>query len=144
MLNWTLVALGALAAALLGATLETGRLNAASNGAFRYLGALVRVITPNGDGRNDIGILCVDNPKASAVSGVVYDLRGHAVSEMLFIPETGSAIKPQCQSAYPGARQYDALTWDGRAGGRAVSAGVYLWQIQSEDATVSGTVVVAR
>ncbi|MEK9145030.1 MAG: hypothetical protein AAB339_05415 [Elusimicrobiota bacterium] len=148
-LRWVMMALGAVLAAVLALTLETGRAEAQSTG-FRYLGALVRVITPNSDGKNDVAILCTNNPKDSAVSGTIFDLSGKLVSAMTYLkganPPSPSPQK-SCESTFPpggGITQVDALTWDGRSGGAAVPGGVYLYQIQAEDATTTGTVVVAR
>ena len=38
----------------------------------------------------------------------------------------------------------DTLTWDGKANGRTVPRGVYIYQIKSEDKVFNGTVVVIR
>lgn len=146
-LRWAMMALGAVIAALLALTLETGRAQAQGTG-FRYLGSLVRVITPNGDGRNDFAILCTNNPKDSAVSGNIFDLNGKSVSPMVHhrgVP--ADAETTNCGNAFPpggGVVQVGALTWDGRSGGAVVQGGVYLYQIQAEDATMTGTIVVAR
>ncbi len=148
---WLLISLGALLAALLAATLETGRLHAAGVG-FAFRGALVRVITPNGDGKNDVAILCVENPKDSAVSGRIFDLRGHVVGDMAFVKDASqvNAALPvaQCKTAFPAQfalADIQALSWDGRApNGAVVSGGVYVYRIESEEAAVTGTVVVVR
>ncbi|MFA6093274.1 MAG: hypothetical protein WCU88_13565 [Elusimicrobiota bacterium] len=145
--NWVWIVLGAALAALLGATLETGRLHAESS-SFDFLGVLVRVITPNGDGRNDYAILCLNNPKDSAVNGTIYDLQGRNVAPMSYIKEGGgNALSTQCEQNFPlfGTHSSDVLTWSGRTeSGQAVANGVYVWQIQSESSAVSGTVVVVR
>ena len=40
--------------------------------------------------------------------------------------------------------QSEALTWDGTSGGARAASGVYLFQVQAEDASVTGTLVVVR
>ncbi|HAH07723.1 MAG TPA: hypothetical protein DCM05_14580, partial [Elusimicrobia bacterium] len=128
----------------LAATLETGRVHAQGTG-FSFLGALVRIITPNGDFKNDVAILCIENPKSSEVTGTVYDLRGGNVSGML--RETSGVVNTPsktCQDTHGGSTYIEAVTWNGRMNGSAVASGVYIYRIQSEDATVTGTVVVAR
>ena len=80
--RWALIAAGALAAALLAGSLETGRAQSGATG-FKFSGGLVRVITPNGDGKNDVAIVCYENPRDSEVTGRVYDLRGGLVSHMV-------------------------------------------------------------
>ena len=85
-----------------------------------------KAITPNNDGRNDTVVFRFDNPKDSAFSGKIFDLRGAFVSDL---------------AAGPGA---DALQWDGKAGGRTVDGGVYVYQIRGEDKVFNGTVVVIR
>lgn len=144
LLRWALIATGALLAALLAATLETGRVHAQGSG-FRFLGALVRVITPNGDQKNDVAILCFENPRSSAVTGTVYDLRGGNITGMLH-EASGAAntASKTCQDQNGGSTYIEALTWDGKVNGGSAASGVYIYRIQAEDATVTGTVVVAR
>ncbi len=43
-----------------------------------------------------------------------------------------------------GSQMADTLTWDGKAGGRTVPRGVYIYQIKAEDKTFNGTIVVVR
>ncbi|MBI4060561.1 MAG: fibronectin type III domain-containing protein [Elusimicrobia bacterium] len=86
-----------------------------------------RALTPNGDGLNDTVVFTFDNPKDSAFTGKLYDLRGRFVSEMRPGPVGGSS-----------------LLWDGKAGGVVVPRGVYMYQIQAEGRTFNGTVVVIR
>ena len=131
--RWILWILAAAGIALLAGGLETGKVHAA-NTAFTFLGTLSHVVTPNGDGLNDIAFYCFDNPRSSEVSGAVYDLRGNKVSGL-----TNSA------TACPGAPlNGGTLTWDAKVSGRAVSSGVYIYQIQSEGTTITGTVMVVR
>lgn len=140
--RWALIAAGALLAALLAATLETGRVHAQGTG-FSFLGALVRIITPNGDFKNDVAILCIENPKSSEVTGTVYDLRGGHVAGMAH--DDSGAAQTSCQNQHGAGNNFiEAVTWNGRMNGSAVASGVYIYRIQSEDATVTGTVVVAR
>lgn len=85
-----------------------------------------RMITPNGDGLNDEAIFNFDNPKDSAYSGKIYDAAGAYVADMKPGPLT------------------DSLAWDGKAGGRAVPGGVYIYQIRAEGKVFNGTLVVVR
>jgi hypothetical protein len=146
-LRWLLIILGAAAAALLAASLETGRLHAAVAG-FSFRGALARIITPGvRDGRNDVAVLCFENPKDSSVSGTVYDMRGQSVSGMAHLKEQGDPTVSQCRAKYPPAispPQLEAMTWDGRSDGALASGGVYIYQLQSEDVSVTGTLLVVR
>ncbi|MBI4422270.1 MAG: gliding motility-associated C-terminal domain-containing protein [Elusimicrobia bacterium] len=125
---WLLAA----AIGVLAATLETGRLHA-QNTAFTFLGALSNVITPNGDGLNDRAFFCFDNPRDSDVSGVVYDLRGARVARLLREGQAGCPLGSA-----------EKLTWDGRADGHPAAGGIYLYQIQAEGQTITGTVMVVR
>ncbi|MBI2362490.1 MAG: hypothetical protein HYV15_03800 [Elusimicrobia bacterium] len=106
------------------------------------------MITPNGDTKNPQAILCVDNPKDFAVRGRIFDLRGHVVTDMTHVvdPSRVDATKAvkQCDLGFPGQFKPQALIWDGRANGAAVTSGVYIWRIESDEAAVTGTVVVAR
>ncbi|MBI4347634.1 MAG: hypothetical protein HY553_12325 [Elusimicrobia bacterium] len=123
-----------LALGVLAAGLEPGN---ALNSSFVFLGALSNIVTPNGDGLNDRAIFCFDNPRASEVSGTVYDLRGHKVSDLTRAVNTncpGSGIVPTVEK----------LVWDGRAGGGTVPGGIYIYQIRSEGTAVAGAVMVVR
>lgn len=93
---------------------------------FDRSGTFNKAITPNGDGLNDAAVFVFDNPKDSAVTGRVFDLKGGFVADMRAGPIANS------------------LQWDGKAGGRAVSRGVYLYQIQAEGRAFNGTVMVIR
>ncbi|MBI4248433.1 MAG: fibronectin type III domain-containing protein, partial [Elusimicrobia bacterium] len=84
-----------------------------------------RVITPNGDHRNDVLIITFDNPQDSEVSGKIYDLTGAFVADMV---KTG---------------QFH-IQWDGKAGGSPVKSGVYIYQLKGEGRRFTGTIVVAR
>lgn len=86
-----------------------------------------RVITPNGDGKNDSVIFTYDpGPRGVVPEGKIYDVRGGFVASMTpgFVPNT--------------------LTWDGYMNGRPVTSGVYVYQIKGDGKTFSGTIVVAR
>lgn len=86
-----------------------------------------KVITPNGDGKNDYVVFTLDNPKDSSFSGKIYDLTGALVAEMR-----------------PGTQVADTLEWNGKAGGSAVPRGVYVYQIKAEEKTFNGTIIVIR
>lgn len=86
-----------------------------------------RVITPNGDGLNDVLIFTYDpGPNNVLPTGTVYDMRGAYVATMLpgLVPNT--------------------LTWDGKMNGRAVASGVYVYQVKGDGKTFNGTIVVAK
>jgi gliding motility-associated-like protein len=85
-----------------------------------------RVITPNGDGRNDVTMMLFDNPRGVSVTGKIYDLRGAFVADMT----TGS--------------QPNTLQWDGKMNGRTVTSGVYVYQVKGDGKTFNGTFVVVR
>lgn len=86
-----------------------------------------RVITPNGDGLNDVAIFTYDpGPRSAAASGRIFDLQGAGVSSMVpgLVPNT--------------------LTWDGRINGVPAASGVYVYRITGDGKTFTGTIVVAR
>ncbi len=94
---------------------------------FNVAGLSNRFLTPNGDGKNDNVVFTYDNPRDSAVVGRIFDLRGRMVV-----------------SSLPAGPVSNSLMWDGTAGGRPVPGGVYVYQIQAEGQTFSGTVVVIK
>ena len=61
-----------------------------------------------------------------AFSGKIFDLRGALIADLTLGPVANS------------------LMWDGKSNGRVVPRGVYIYQIQAEGRTFSGTVVVIR
>lgn len=86
-----------------------------------------RVITPNGDGLNDTIIFTYDpGPRNAQVRGRIYDINGSFVADMTpgLVPNT--------------------VTWDGKMNGRAATSGVYVYKIEGDGKTFTGTVVVAR
>lgn len=86
-----------------------------------------RVITPNGDGRNDTLIFTYDpGPRNVVPDGAIFDLRGAFVSDM----------KPGLVA--------NTLTWDGFMNGRPVAGGAYVYRIRGDGKTFTGTIVVAR
>ncbi len=95
---------------------------------FDLAGVSNKVITPNGDGLNDTVIFTFDNPKQSQATGKIFDIRGALVADMSAGPLGGGG----------------SLKWDGKAGGTTVSRGVYIYQIEAEDKTFNGTVLVIR
>lgn len=145
-LRWVLIALGVVVAALLAATLETARVHAEAQqgNRFRFMTALVRVITPNGDKKNDKAILCVDNPQDFAVRAKIIDLRGHKVADMEYWDMTTyEDLVENCPPA-GGLDKRRALVWDGKSNGTPVSSGVYIYRIRCESKAVTGTILVVR
>lgn len=114
----------------------------AQSAGFRWFGPLSRVITPNGDGRNDVAFFCFDNPADSDVSGKVYSLLGSEVAA--FGPRQQVVLgAPNCPPPATGAPvQY--LTWDGRSNGSTVRSGIYVYRISAEQKVYTGTLIVVR
>jgi hypothetical protein len=146
-LRWGLIGLAAAIAVLLASSLETGRLHAQAASEFVFTEARVRVITPNGDRKNDVAILCFDNPQHNGVRGEIFSLRGRKVTEMEFVEDAGGGRPNDRGCPIDPAKvsgSAEALTWDGKAGGRAVRSGVYIYVIKAEDKAVTGTILVVR
>lgn len=93
---------------------------------FSFMGVSNRIITPNGDHRNDEAVFRFSNPRDAAGTLRIYDRGGH---EAAFIEIPAGAL---------------SASWDGRRGGQAAASGVYLYVLTVEEKTVSGTVVVVR
>ncbi|MBI4668301.1 MAG: gliding motility-associated C-terminal domain-containing protein [Elusimicrobia bacterium] len=87
-----------------------------------------KIITPNGDGLNDVVIFRYSNPTDVKVTGKVFDLTGAYVAD---ITQQGPMA--------------DSRLWDGKdSNGRPVPGGVYVFQIEAEGKIFNGTIVVAR
>ncbi|MBI3291612.1 MAG: fibronectin type III domain-containing protein, partial [Elusimicrobia bacterium] len=95
---------------------------------FKLTRVFPRVITPNGDGWNDVVVFQVENPAADTVTGEIFDMSGAKVADLSKV-----------------SNEENAFQWDGKdSGGRVVPMGVYLYQIKGGSNRFSGTVVVAR
>jgi hypothetical protein len=104
---------------------------------FNMAGVSNRYVTPNGDGKNDNVVFTFDNPLDSAVTAKIFDLRGRVVASSL-------PPGPMNCSASTGSSTCGSLIWDGTSGGRSVPGGVYIYQIQAEGQSYSGTLVIIK
>lgn len=107
---------------------------------FRWDGPLGRVITPNGDGRNDKAIFCFDNPADSDVSGSIYTMLGSQVANL---QPRQTAVGSSCPAGNAALPKPQMMMWDPRSQGQ-VTSGVYVYQVRSEGKAFSGTIVVVR
>ena len=104
--------------------------------AFNFIGPSNRLITPNGDMKNDNVVFIFDNPGASDVTARIYDMKGKLVVGKL--PPIPGALPcfPACT--------FEAVYWDGKADGVVVPGGVYVYSIAVESEVFSGSVVVIK
>jgi hypothetical protein len=93
---------------------------------FSFGGLTNRIITPNGDRKNDTVVFQFSNPRDAAGSVKIYDVRGHIVATI--------AVNPGDQNA----------TWDPRAGGQSPQGGLYVYVLQVENTVATGVVVVIK
>lgn len=93
---------------------------------FSFTGVSNRIITPNGDHRNDEAVFRFSNPRDAAGTLRIYDRLGHEAASV-DIPAGATSA-----------------SWDGRSGGQAAASGVYVYVLTVEETSVSGTVVVIR
>lgn len=87
-----------------------------------------RIITPNGDNKNDVIFFQFDGDLSGLpINSNVYDINGAKVAELSMVLNN------------------TALSWDGRdESGRIVNSGVYIYAIGLGNNTVNGTIVVAK
>lgn len=121
-------------------------LRAQTAGGFRFRGLLSRLVVPRNVGLNNAAVFCFDNPSDSGISIKIFSLGGSQVAS----PQAGGGISdpagslcPQDANNFvPGSARY--ATWDGTANGSIVHSGVYVYQVQAEGLTYTGTLVVVR
>jgi gliding motility-associated-like protein len=90
-----------------------------------------RVFTPNGDGFNDRVYFVLENPNNVSVTGEIFDLAGRYVA----------TLQPPTANSGIGT----TLIWDGKdSNGSVVPSGAYIYKIQGEGKTFTGSVAVAR
>lgn len=100
--------------------------------------ALNRLVTPNGDGRNDTFIFRCYNPRDAAVDAKIYDLSGREVAQMrLAQRSTGTPPAPSASGEF-----YD-LEWNPNRGEK-YPGGAYVYQVRVEEKVYKGTVVIIR
>ncbi|MGD9641270.1 MAG: gliding motility-associated C-terminal domain-containing protein [Elusimicrobiales bacterium] len=100
--------------------------------------ALNRLVTPNGDGRNDTFIFRCFNPRDAAVDAKIYDLSGREVAQMRLKQRSiGTPPSPSTSGEF-----YD-LEWDPNLGAKS-PGGVYVYQVRAEEKVYKGTVVIIR
>jgi len=93
---------------------------------FSFGGVSNRLITPNGDGKNDDVAFQFSNPRDSSGTLKIYDLRGH---ELVSLPVgTGTS----------------SVVWNARANGQIVPSGIYIYVLNVEQTVSSGSLVVVR
>ncbi|PIU83997.1 MAG: hypothetical protein COS68_01095 [Elusimicrobia bacterium CG06_land_8_20_14_3_00_38_11] len=89
-----------------------------------------KIITPNGDHKNDMLIVSYDNPNdESNVSGRILTINGSYIADMLVVNSDPDNPK---------------ITWNGKDGSSVVPSGIYIYQIEVEGQVLNGTVVVAK
>jgi len=95
---------------------------------FSFNGVSNRIITPNGDGKNDNVAFTFSNPFDSAGSVKIFDMRGHLLTTIPINSGTGNAF----------------AVWDARVNGSVVASGVYIYVLSVEGVVASGALVVIR
>jgi len=89
------------------------------------------LFTPNGDGFNDRVYMVLENPNNASLRGDIYDLFGRHVATLA--PPTLTAGTAS------------TLTWDGKTNAGSVTpSGLYVYRIQGDGRTITGTISVAR
>lgn len=120
-------------------------LSAQTSGGFRFRGLLSRVIVPKNAGLNNLAFFCFDNPSDSGVSIKIFSLTGAQVASPQAgggMPSAGSLCPQDSNNFVPNSARY--ATWDGTSNGSIVHSGVYVYQVQAEGLTYTGTLVVVR
>lgn len=89
-----------------------------------------KIITPNGDGKNDFLTIIFDGPAGieERVAAFIYDKSGRYVARLNKQGLTTTSLR-----------------WDGvDDDGNAVPSGIYIYQLEADGKVINGTVVVSR
>lgn len=105
-----------------------------------FYGPLARVITPNGDGVNDKAFFCFENPQDSEITGKIFTLAGSQVGSM----SRRTDRVPNALSCPASIVKAQFVTWDGTGNGSRVDSGIYVYRIEVEKETFTGTLLVVR
>lgn len=89
---------------------------------FSFTGVVNRLVTPNGDGKNDSAVFQYSNPQDSSGSVRIYDLRGRQVAVVAIEPGSTFAV------------------WNPRG----FANGVYVYVITIDRTAKSGALMVVR
>jgi hypothetical protein len=107
-------------------------------GTLTFTRVAPRILTPNGDRRNDIAFFEFNNPDELPITGTVYDLSGARVADLQTSPLLTGITNTDPTIT-------DLLVWDGKSSdGQTVAGGIYIYQILFQGKTATGTVIVAR
>ncbi len=110
---------------------------------FTWFGPASRIITPTApNGLNAVAFFCFDNPAPSAVAGQIFNLAGREVTT-LGAPQQ-APFNHVCNRSSLGYGYSSYLPWDGTNNGAVVHSGVYIYRVQSEGKSYTGTLVVVR
>jgi hypothetical protein len=129
----------ALALSLAAAALLAPIRAASSPSALGQSVAMTRMVTPNGDGRNDIFIFRCYNPRDAAIEAKIFDVSGREVANMRLKQRSGAL--PTNVDNTSGA--YYDLEWNPNSGGRS-PGGVYIYQVRVETKVYKGTITIIR
>ena len=99
---------------------------------------LNRLVTPNGDGKNDTFIFRCYNPKDEAVEGKIFTVAGTEVANMR-LKQRSTGVPA---TAYVYGEFYD-MEWDPNDGAKK-PGGVYVYQVRLGTSVYKGTVAVIR
>ncbi|MBI4350064.1 MAG: hypothetical protein HY550_01375 [Elusimicrobia bacterium] len=103
--------------------------------------ALNKLVTPNGDAKNDTFIFRCHNPRDSDVEGRIYDLHGREVAVMR-LKQRSNGVGPSIAVDNNSGIYYD-LEWNPNSGGHH-PGGLYIYQVRLESKVFKGTIVVIR
>lgn len=120
---------------------------------FHFYGPVSRFVTPWNGTTGHSAVFCFDNPNDSGVSGQIFDLLGGRVATFISaspgtdIPSgisLGPGAKAACSQTgvLPNSMKYAA--WDGTANGSFAHSGIYIYRVQAEGGTYTGSLVVVR
>jgi hypothetical protein len=126
---------------------------AQSGQGFHFYGPVSRYVTPSTQNSGHAAVFCFDNPQNSGVTGQIFNLVGRQVDTFISsspgsvvdnLPSNTPTVTRACNQTEDFAGSLQFAVWDGTSNGTFVHSGIYVYRVEAEEKTYTGTLVVVK